>query len=519
MILKNIILPERFGDYYLFSQTRLGIDISKTKIKIAVVEAKGKRRILKRLIEETISQDTSQDYDERVASALARAVGKVKYYDTIITALPSSKVVFKELVLPFAEYEKISAIIGFEVEPYLPFPVDRAYIDFIITKQSGNETTVMVAAVKHEYVNEHMALLERAGIEPTKVTIDMFELFGLFTLIPRYQSMNGPTVLLDVGLYTTRIGYIVNNALVGIRMLPRGMASVAKTNEDLEHIYRFGIEQDMQLPESFERLLEDIQFTIAAFKSASPEAAQTMLLLFGDGASIKGIQERICQNTPYECHLFELKRLLENGDISFAINNIDPAMITSIAIALSSPVTQSFNILPRTVQQEKLIVKQLITAAILFLALFTALSLHAFFQLRKLRTAYRISENQARTQLRTVLNVNEKNLGLAVSAARNEIEKEENIWFSLSPQNRISFLKYLEELSTLIDRENVGLDLNKLSLTRDSIVLEGSVPDWPDLETFRRELRRSKIFSLDVPPQHPNFKTIRLIVSRNAEEY
>jgi len=50
-------------------------------------------------------------------------------------------------------------------------------------------------------------------------------------------------------------------------------------------------------------------------------------------------------------------------------------------------------------------------------------------------------------------------------------------------------------LSTRIDADGLGLVLTRLTLTEDSLNLEGKVKDYEALKQLEEDLRRSKLFT------------------------
>ena len=114
-------------------------------------------------------------------------------------------------------------MIGYEVEPLLPFALNDAVIDCIVTKEIREEKSseVLVAAVQNQYIAQHLALFEAAGVQPEKVTIDLFAFYGLYRLIPAYAQQKGGIVLMEIEPQSTRMAYIYDGQLRFIRTLAK----------------------------------------------------------------------------------------------------------------------------------------------------------------------------------------------------------------------------------------------------------------------------------------------------------
>ena len=108
----------------------------------------------------------------------------------------------------------------------------------------------------------------------------MFDLYGLYTVIPAYASLTGGTTLIDIGYYTTHIAYIVTGQLKLIRTINKGITHLAKataaqlnsSNGDmLESIIRFGLANrdderyTKAVRDNFDVFWQEIHFTLQSF--------------------------------------------------------------------------------------------------------------------------------------------------------------------------------------------------------------------------------------------------------------
>src|SRR5579872_7214957 len=225
-MIKDILIPKKFGNYFIFSEQIIGIDIGRTQINAAQIRVSGFTVTIERCWQEPL-ETNKKPYDERVVACLKTLLEKINPHSNIHTAISSSQVVFKTLKLPFTNHQKLKMVIPFEVEPLLPFSLQDAIIDFIITKQNVAEGTseILVAAVQKQHIAHHLSLFQAAGIEPTVITVDMFALYGLYTQIPSYENQQGTTVIIDLGAQSTRIAAIHSQQLSMVRSLPQGLSS------------------------------------------------------------------------------------------------------------------------------------------------------------------------------------------------------------------------------------------------------------------------------------------------------
>ena len=508
-MIKNIFIPETIGSYYIFSQRIIGIDITKTAIYATRVKAHGHKRTIEQLIEQPLSTQAQLSHEERVSQALGELAQKLGRYNKLYAALSSSLIVFKELSVPFTGPTKIKTIVPFEVEALLPFSLEQAAIDSIITRETTQETDIFVAAAKQEHVTEFLNLFAQAQLPVDKITVDMFELYALYKSIPTYQQLTGIVTLVDMGLSTTRLALIVHGQLKYIRVLSKGLINIAKklasaTHSDIatmsEHLVRFGLEQNEQPEytkashEALQDLLQDIKFTVSSYtaKLKTTEKLERVIMS-GAGADIPGIEQLMQETLETECELLHAKKIMHNKNIQSAVNSIPNSFLVSLATALALPVTQEFNLQQarEQEQEDRLINKQLITAGILIGLLFTGFSLYSYLSIRTLRRAVQTSSAEAINELKRVFKLKDAQattLDAAIKQARRQLENEESTWQKLSPRTRYMPLRILTELSKCINFKELSLDVQTLKIKDTTVELYGSVPDHKSLDILQKQL-------------------------------
>src|SRR6266446_2485272 len=130
--IKDIFLPEKIKSYYLFSKTVVGIEVNKTNIIATKTRIAGNTSVIETIIEEKIPEEVSEENLEKTSPALQSI------------------------------FSKIGMVIGFEIEPLLPFALRDAVIDFIITREIPEEKSseIMVTAVQKQHIVQHVAMFE-----------------------------------------------------------------------------------------------------------------------------------------------------------------------------------------------------------------------------------------------------------------------------------------------------------------------------------------------------------------------
>ena len=524
-MIQQIFFPERIGSYYLFGKRTVGIDIGLTEIYATIARAHGRTRTIEKLIEEPINADSTIPYETRVIAALTSLKSKLGRYDELCLVIPSSVVIFKELTLPFTGIKKIKMVVPFEVESQLPFTLDQAVIDSLITREDGHSTDLLVAATKRDLFEQQVNLFKAAGLTLDRVSIDMFELSGLYTMAAADPQKT--VALVDLGVHSTRIGLLIKGQLKHIRSLPQGLLSIAKKigqstgldlAENLQQLMRRGLDQSEfahAAQGALEELFSTIRFTIESY--AQPIDT---LVLTGSAVEIPGLTDSLSSFLHLPVEPFLPKQLIHTNNIQSKLTSLPTSFIVSIAAALSVPSTESFNLETEDAQnkERKIETIQLITAAGLTLLLFTAFSLYSFFRIRTLRLAHKAAEVEAIEELKKSFRLKPgqtPNLTAANKLALTELKKQESAWLRLSSENRTKYLQYLSELSRCINIKEAQLELTSLVMKDEVIRLYGSVPGYPQLTLLQKQLE-CPLFKKLPKLQELTFKTepITLIVTQ-----
>lgn len=532
-MIKNIFLPEQIRGYYILPINILGFDIGKTWVKAALVHCKGREIIIKKFFEQPIVSAPT-DLQERTVAAIKLILEQAGPYDKIISAMPSNQAIFKELKLPFVGIDTIKKVISYEVEPLLPFSLQDAVIDCIITRENKEENSseILVAAVQNQVIAQHLALFEAAGVQPEKITIDMFALYGLYSIIPTYAQLKNGVVLLEVEPQSTRMAYIYNGQLRFIRTLPKGLLEQARIvaqgtglseQEAFENIIRYGLETDhdqtyaQATKSAFTNIFNDILFTLQSFTSQSkPPHSINKIILFGTGATIKGLPELVTDLSHVPTELFQINSLVHNGFGISAQVSVPQNNMVSLAAALPRSTTFGFNLRQKefSLLDARLFWQQIIAAGLLLGLILGGLLGWGIWQILSMKKEARYSEQEVISLVKEKIpkiSEDQTSLDEVIDSGKAIINQEEKIWSAFTGASRSRFLEYLLELTSRLDKQKLGLDIEKLTITGDTILLKAQVRGFEELRLLEQELRNSKLFSYVEPVNDPKFTmTIRL---------
>lgn len=536
-MIKNIFLPEKYGSYYLFGTYFVGIEMTGSEVHIVQVKAQGTHRIVEKSASSPIALDPNQEWHIKASQTLQTMSSNFNMKDHVIATIPSSQVIIKRMRVPFTDPEKIAQIIGFEVEPLLPFPLSEALVDCIITQTVVAEKSaeLLIVAVQKERVEKIKTIFDLAHVPLTGISVDILSLYNLvYRVVPAETTT--ATVFITTGAQTTGLACMTGNNIALIRSLPKGTFSIAKqmgaaknipAETALEELVRFGLtshdrpQEKEAIQAALKPYLNDIKFTCDAFATETGTPIANIMVT-GSIHDIPGFEEYASAQLGIPCAAFDSAAITKDPTVSFTKGvSIHPHQIIALGTALPLPQSESFNLI-KNVPSEKdmpLFMRQVIVCITLVLLLFGILGIHFYLQYRALSKTTQRLESEAVSALKTQFpSITGTRIERVIEDAQEAVDKEEATWFAFSSASRASYLKILLELKSKIDADALGFVIEKLTIKEGQVILKAHVRDYNALKLLEKALRSSPLLMAFEPQATTDFEMKITLASPNREE-
>lgn len=504
-MISKLFVPQQIGSYYVLKTKIVGVEITSHTVYATVVLATGKKRVIDSFYEEPIEQDPVLPLEQRVAISLKKIFDRIGRYDKIICAYPGKSAVIKEVRLPFTDERKIAMVIPFEVESLLPFALAQTQISAYISNQEQTYSDVFAVATPQSNLLEYTRYFELAGLNLDTITLDLIELYNLYTAIPEYKKTSGISIFIDLAEDVTRLWITWQGQLKLMRSF--NMSYQESRPEEKNRL-------------DFMPLLVAVQGFIAKYPDESKQVwvggkkseSSSALPFLQDALGIA--PEKIM-----------LHKIVHNGIVETVQHaSFKPEFEVSLATALSIPKLKEFSLNPYvySTEEKKVATTQLITISALLFSIIMLVSGYSIWSLYRMGSAVQAAEKEAVGKLKQVFTLrgtDTASLSRAVKTAKEQLSQEEKVWFSLSLHNRFAYLWYLKELSTRIKRD--GLDIQQLTIKtvdrspEDMLILEGSAKNYDALRALEQSLQETGLFKSVPNLQQFNFK-LDLIIDKNA---
>ena len=500
----DIFLPEKIGTKRILSKKVISFSIEDNVVKAALVYVKRSKTIIENLFEKPIESSNKNDFSQNASKAIKSILDQVKKYDQVKISIPSSMTTFKELSMPFTNKDKIKMILDYEIEPMLPFPIEDAISDFIITKQIKHKKTmtaqILACIVRKQDLQDILNLYYDAGIKPNNISVDLFSIYSVYQQIPEYNKLTNLTVFLDLGFSSTQIALLDDGQLRITRFIPNGIEKIIKNiskelNQSIENIQNTVFTQELRtlqqndfdksLQKQLIDLFNEIQFTLNSFSSKlNLKIGISKIFLMGKASQIKGLQRFASNLLQIPCENFKTDKIFTNNTFK---NKVKKAItnwtnyIVPLGTSAPSGSQIDFNLQRKefAIPNMTLLKKQIGTTIIIGCLIFGTILFNGYRQINKLLITSKNLENIQITRLKSILPKNsptlkKTNFKTVLKETEKFVNEKTEIWAPLARQ-KVKPLEILQELTRIIDKRRFDVTIEQISIEdieNDSIKIE-----------------------------------------------
>ena len=288
----------------------LTIDITNESITITEVTASEKKTstVHNAIIFET-PEDAYEDGFIRDKERIAEAIKSQLAANGItnknaIFVLTSTKIVNREVLVPFVKENKIKGIINANSSEYFPvniedYTVSHSVLETVTDEENNKQLRVLAVAAPTSMVRSYYEVAALAGLKV--VALDYIG-NAMLQLIKTQTSENMTTMVIQLGSESTVLNIVKGDILLLQRTVPYGTnvvvnevmdakgvdATTAMTLLQNERLITVDFD-DNAITGSFRYLINNIGRVMDFFASKNPDKPTDDVFLTGDGALIKGI--------------------------------------------------------------------------------------------------------------------------------------------------------------------------------------------------------------------------------------
>lgn len=288
----------------------LSIDITNESITIIELTASQKKQtnIHNVIIFET-PEDAYEDgiikEPDRIAAAIRDQLSSRGISNkNAVFVLSSTKIVNREVIIPFVKENKIRGIINANSQEYFPvniedYVVSHSVLETVTDEENNKQLRVLAVAAPAQIVNSYYDLASMAGLNV--VALDYIG-NSMLQLIKTQTAANATTMVIQLGSESTVLNIVQGDNLLLQRTVPYGTNSVVNVVMDdkgvdattamtlLQNDRLITVDfDDNEATGAFRYLINNIGRVMDYYASKNPDKPIDDVFLTGDGALIKGI--------------------------------------------------------------------------------------------------------------------------------------------------------------------------------------------------------------------------------------
>lgn len=302
-------------DYFMLEKPNalqtLGVELSTSGLKAArIVVQRGQAR-LEHLFNLPLDDQHKHHSGHHVNPLYTTEEGKLfsqfSEKDLVVSTLNANEVLVRQLEIKLKKERDIDAVLTFQAEPILPYPVENAIVDRIKVEDTADGTLLTVLAVRKDHMKHHIEQWPPFQLEPEVVScvpaaLAEFSKASVPDNIPHY--------VLHLGQYQTCCIYVRDGKLIAAQSSAHGIQNLKQALfKDYPDIDPAMLEMtfkdihwedlsSLELPtlqETVEHFRMELTRTVFALGKLTKGNEVTHILVTGEGSALPKLADTLVQ--------------------------------------------------------------------------------------------------------------------------------------------------------------------------------------------------------------------------------
>jgi type IV pilus assembly protein PilM len=336
---------------FSFSTSIVGLDIGVSSVTAVEFTRKGKSVVVTGYGQAEVKESDPTSAVEEALDAGNITTRKV------VTAVSGRSVIVKYVSMIKMPDGELKQTMGYELDKYIPFPVDECVYDCqrIRTggeEEAGNQMKVLIVAVKRNLIQDHYNFLDKLGLVSKIIDVDAFALGNAYDLgLELTEKISEETTaLIDIGASKTNINIMSGRTSLFTREIYIGgndmTEAVAKrfgeSADEIENMKRNPGEALEPIRETLLPVLEDIgnevRLSFDYYENQFDQAVRKVLVS-GGVARYPGLVNNMSQIFGVECATWDPTESLNIDGSRVDIKAMkDNFLVLPVAVGLASRI-------------------------------------------------------------------------------------------------------------------------------------------------------------------------------------
>jgi type IV pilus assembly protein PilM len=345
------------------ARTRIGLDIGSTAVRAAEL-TEGTSPAVVRAAQVPLQPGAVENGEVKEADAVAEGLRELWTRGgfksrRVYMGVGNQRVVVREIALPSMPEKELRQSLGFQVQEFIPMPVEEAVLDFHVIEETeidGRQMLrLLLVAAQKAMVDTLVASATAAKLEPLGLDLVPFALVRAVGKVSAGMDLEerGGEAIVDVGAHVTNIVVHSAGETRFVRILPSGgrdvtnaIARTLSIDEEAAERLKRGeavedagdtIEKAMEVSlQRATQFVDEIRSSLEFYTAQTQGARIDRLLISGGGSKLQGLLEIVRQRIPVAV---EQGRVFDHITSQLSLSpgaqaEAEPVLATAVGLAI-----------------------------------------------------------------------------------------------------------------------------------------------------------------------------------------
>jgi len=345
----------------------VGLDIGTSGVRAAELTLGKSGAVLDRFGQVALPEGAVRDGEvvdvDAVAAAIKQLWAQAKFSSKkVAVGVANQKVIVRQVDLPWLPVNELRSSLAFQVQDFIPMPVEQAILDFhpleeFTSDTGGRMLRVLLVAASRDMVQGALAAVSKAGLNAVSVDLNSFAVLRSMAHADAGLG-GGAEAIVDVGSSITNIVVHQGGVPRFVRILLMGGSHITESVAE-----RVGVPLDQAeslkqttglalVPGATEshpaaraieaagaQFVEEIRGSLDYFSAQSGSVRINKVVLSGGGSRLAGLAERLASATrlPVEAaRPMSLLTLGKTGLTQEQLDFVEPMVVVPVGLALGA---------------------------------------------------------------------------------------------------------------------------------------------------------------------------------------
>jgi type IV pilus assembly protein PilM len=299
---------------------------------------------------------------EAVTAAITQLWSQAKFSTKkVVVGVANQKVVVRQVELPWLPMEELRKSLAFQVQDFIPMPVEQAILDFHplgeFTNDAGaRQLRVLLVAAARDMVDSSLRAIDGAGLQPTMVDLTPFAVLRALMGAEQGFTAVQAEALVDVGASVTNIivhqggvprfvrillmgGGDITEALAERLGVPSEQAESVKQSTGLSPLFAAADSSPASraLESSGSAFVEEVRSSLDYYLAQPGAVRVDRVVLSGGGSLLGGLVDRLTTATRLPVELARPLSVLKLGKTGLTdeqLEYVEPMVAVPVGLAM-----------------------------------------------------------------------------------------------------------------------------------------------------------------------------------------